>query len=63
MCLNWIRYRRSILSDINECVKGTDNCDGNADCSNTEGSFECTCNEGYVGDGANCDGIYTNGLY
>ena len=46
----------STSTDIDECEKGTDNCDDNAECTNTEGSFECTCNTGYEGSGSNCDG-------
>ena len=41
--------------DINEC--GSDdpnNCDENAQCTNTEGSHTCTCNPGYTGDGVIC---------
>ena len=33
-------------------------CHANATCSNTEGSYECTCNSGYVGDGINCTGMF-----
>ena len=40
--------------DIDECEMGTDNCDGNATCTDTIGSFNCTCNRGYDGDGVNC---------
>jgi len=46
---------------VNECDAGTDNCDINAACRNTEGSFECTCNPGYtdtLGNGAKCDGKF-----
>ena len=46
-----------ICLDIDECTKGTDNCDGNATCHNTPGSFICTCNTGYSGDGETCLGI------
>ena len=42
--------------DMNEC-KGSNNvCDLNADCTNTEGSHNCTCKEGYIGDGKSCQG-------
>ena len=40
--------------DINECELEADNCHMNADCTDTIGSFECTCNSGFVGDGVNC---------
>ena len=40
--------------DINECALGTDNCNANAACADTEGSFTCTCREGYTGDGVTC---------
>ena len=46
----------SIHADINECETGEHNCDSNAECNNTIGSFECFCNEGYEGDGVNCIG-------
>ena len=43
--------------DIDECLVETDNCSENADCSNTTGGFECTCNAGYSGDGVTCEDI------
>ena len=46
--------------DINECTMGTDNCAAEATCTNTEGSFTCTCNQGYTGDGVACNGKYTH---
>ena len=35
----------------------TDNggCDENANCKNIRGGFECSCKEGYSGDGFTCD--------
>ena len=53
------------LVDIDECIKGTHNCDRtNALCTDTIGSFFCTCHEGFSGDGVTCSGwnsyIYMN---
>lgn len=42
--------------DRDECSDGTSECSLNAECTNTVGSYNCTCNEGYVGDGRNCTG-------
>ena len=46
-------------SDINECDEGIDGCDHN--CTNTEGSFECTCDIGYKLDSnsSTCLGKYS----
>ena len=46
-----------LLSDIDECVRGTDNCNEDASCTNTVGSFSCMCNYGYSGNGVNCSGL------
>ena len=43
------------LLDIDECAEQSP-CDGNAVCTNTPGSFACTCNDGYSGDGMTCTG-------
>ncbi|XP_068737212.1 uncharacterized protein [Montipora capricornis] len=40
--------------DIDECLTGKHNCSHVAVCNNTNGSYKCTCKEGYVGDGRNC---------
>ena len=37
----------------------TDNCDDNAKCTNIPGSFTCTCNEGFSGEGITCTGKYS----
>ena len=43
--------------DINECDNGSNDCHVNANCTNTVGSFLCTCNAGYTGDGRICSGM------
>ena len=43
-----------LLSDLNECNKKTYYCDQSAFCTNTRGSYECTCSQGCVGDGFAC---------
>ena len=45
-----------VLSEIDECATGVHNCDGNALCTNTPGSFQCTCIINYSGDGVTCSG-------
>ena len=46
----------SIL-DIDECESlDSNNCDVNAMCTNTEGSYVCRCKRGYEGDGRFCIG-------
>ena len=43
--------------DINECSDASLNdCDDNAHCTNTIGSFNCTCDPGYSGNGITCLG-------
>ena len=50
------------LLDINECLKNHGGCDRNANCTNTDGSHNCTCHHGYQGDGYNCTGKTLVGL-
>ena len=45
-----------IFSDVDECQDGTHNCDSNALCSNSVGSFTCACFQGYSGNGIVCSG-------
>ena len=42
--------------DIDECDSGTDDCSQFARCDNTDGSYECTCLDGYQGNGRSCLG-------
>ena len=46
------------LPDINECVTNEHNCHDDATCNNTKGSWKCFCNQGYKGNGADCDGKF-----
>jgi len=42
-------------ADINKCeVDDLNNCHENAQCTDTEGSYSCSCNPGYTGDGVSC---------
>ena len=42
--------------DKNECETNNGGCDINANCINIPGSFNCTCNVGYSGNGFDCNG-------
>jgi hypothetical protein len=41
--------------DTNECLPDSP-CHANATCINTHGSYICTCDSGYSGDGFTCNG-------
>lgn len=45
-----------LILDIDEC-EDENNCDLNALCTNTDGSYICRCLRGYEGDGRYCIGI------
>ena len=49
-------YFVTISSDIDECSADSSPCDENADCTNSDGSYSCTCKQGFTGDGATCNG-------
>ena len=42
--------------DIDECITGNHDCNVNANCTNTVGGHNCTCKEGFAGDGHSCSG-------
>ena len=42
----------SSTADIEEC--STNPCHVNAMCTDTSGSYTCTCNTGFTGDGVSC---------
>ena len=51
--------------DIDECAIGTHDChrDSNATCNDTDGSFTCTCSEGFDGNGTFCEGTLYIGTF
>ena len=47
------------FADKDECATSeTNQCDANALCTNTRGSYVCRCIKGYQGDGLHCQGIF-----
>ena len=44
-----------LCMNLNECENNSHECDENALCKDTEGSYECKCDIGYVGDGLTCE--------
>ncbi|XP_067048010.1 uncharacterized protein [Acropora muricata] len=47
----------SIRPDIDECTVSPPFCHVNAQCSNNIGSYNCTCNTGYIGNGKTCTDV------
>ncbi|XP_078482065.1 uncharacterized protein LOC100177807 [Ciona intestinalis] len=54
-CQPGFQLFNSVCIDTNECLSPS-TCDPNALCTNTVGSFICTCYDGYTGDGRLCTG-------
>lgn len=63
-----IFYRKNIVLwhsflDIDECKREND-CDENGNCANTDGSYICSCQQGFMKNGTTCLGIdYTCMVY
>ena len=51
----FIKSDSGFCEDINECL--FDACVANATCKNTPGSYDCSSDSGYRGDGVECDDI------
>ena len=41
-------------TDFDECQPFKSSCHFDAECINTEGSYDCRCRPGYLGDGFDC---------
>ena len=50
-------YYQDFLAIVGDCVPPSHDCDVNAVCSNSVGSYDCTCKSGYTGDGRNCTDV------
>ena len=48
--------RTLLLIDVDECSDKIHVCDVNAKCTDTNGSHNCTCTDGHIGDGQSCHG-------
>lgn len=46
-----------VFADIDECSSNPSPCDENADCTNSGGSYSCTCKQGFAGNGTVCNGM------
>jgi len=52
-----VKLMQSLITEIDECEnEELNDCDPNALCTNTEGSYVCRCRGGYTGDGKICTG-------
>jgi len=52
----------TLISDVDECNKGSHKCHLNAICNNTSGGYNCSCKERYSGDGYNCTGMFLDDI-
>jgi len=51
-------HQYTCKKDLNECGRNINHCHRLATCTNERGSYTCTCNHGYIGDGFDCYYIY-----
>ena len=47
----------NVCRNIDECTSDLNICHEEATCVDTEGSYNCECNDGFIGDGVNCTDI------
>ena len=51
-----LKCKFTSLTDIDECLSNIPPCSPNGGCYNTMGSYSCSCNSGYTGNGTHCIG-------
>ncbi|XP_068212769.1 nidogen-2-like isoform X2 [Palaemon carinicauda] len=61
-CPSGTELNGDICEDIDECAEGKDDCSLNAVCKNTFGSYNCSCNKPFEGDGRTSCGEWV-GIY
>ena len=57
---NGVRLKKTpwfLSLDIDECSADPSQCDVNANCINNDGSYLCTCLQGFTGNGTICEGM------
>ena len=52
-----------LFIDLDECADSSHGCDVNASCTNTHGSYNCTCKPTYTGDGKSYIQIIDHGEF
>lgn len=55
-------YFMIVFTDVDECSQGTHSYSAYAVCTNTKGSYNCSCKTLYTGDGRNCTWLGDNPL-
>ena len=62
---NWYLLKRwpMNVTDINECQTNNGGCNSDATCTNNQGSFTCTCEVGFTGNGFQCSGVFLCSSY
>ncbi|KAI8510954.1 Carboxylesterase 5A [Branchiostoma belcheri] len=61
LCSDQIVQCSALIAGDNECQTGTHNCDSNAVCSDKYVGFECSCLQGFTGDGIVCTELFPPG--
>ena len=51
LCSSGYTATSDACDEIDECTASTDNCHAQATCTNLAGTFNCTCVDGFTGDG------------